>query len=236
MPSGSSLVTATAPSRNPFGVGCRVQFVAGGHGDRRLERGRHSGYCRDQSELVRASPGYHQPADRHGHRDLRGSAVSCSPTITETVALSPTAVALSSSLPTPAPGSSITLTAQLTPVPNGSPLGTVQFYDGATSLGTVPLSAPGAAIFSVSAISAGPHSYTAVYSRNASSAGLTSPALSVSSGVVATATTLSESPAAIAFGQAETLSAMVAPTPTGAPLGTVKFLSGRRRKEHMLSI
>ena len=69
----------------------------------------------------------------------------------------------------------MTLTATLAPA---AAAGSVSFYDGTTSLGTGTLSG-GAAAYTITAIAAGTHSYTAVYAGNTSYAGSTSPAVSV---------------------------------------------------------
>src|SRR5204863_209760 len=66
-------------------------------------------------------------------------------------------------------GDNVTLTASVTvnPPGAGSPGGSVEFFDGASSLGTSPVSA-GSAVLNTSALSAGAHSLTAVYSGDPS--------------------------------------------------------------------
>jgi len=71
-------------------------------------------------------------------------------------------------------GQPVTFTAT---VSGAAPTGTVQFFDGATSLGSGSLSGSVAAL-ATSSLTAGTHSITANYGGNASNAPSTSPALS----------------------------------------------------------
>lgn len=80
-------------------------------------------------------------------------------------ALTSTSTSLTSSNFSPAAGSNITLTATVTP--SSGPTGTVQFFDGVTSIGTQSLSA-GSAAQVVTGITVGGHSYTATYSGDGS--------------------------------------------------------------------
>jgi hypothetical protein len=71
------------------------------------------------------------------------------------------------SLPNPSlPGATVVLNATVTAVPpgGGTPSGTVNFFDGATLLGSAPLDGSGLASFSVSSLTTGSHAITAVYS------------------------------------------------------------------------
>jgi uncharacterized protein (TIGR03118 family) len=61
-----------------------------------------------------------------------------------------------------APGSTITLTANITS-PSGVPTGEIVFLDGSTSLGTSPLDGTGAAILRINTLAAGAHTLTASY-------------------------------------------------------------------------
>jgi hypothetical protein len=93
-----------------------------------------------------------------------------------------TAIATSTTLtasPDPlADGQSATLTATVSPAPTGTPAGTVDFYSGATLLGTAPLNASGVATFTTNSLVVGADSITAVYPGNASFAASTSSAVS----------------------------------------------------------
>jgi hypothetical protein len=56
----------------------------------------------------------------------------------------------------------------------GTPTGTVDFFDGGTSLGTATLDSSGVATVSTAALAAGSHAITAVYSGDSTFAGSTS--------------------------------------------------------------
>lgn len=96
------------------------------------------------------------------------------------VGLLPSTVVLISSLNPSKPGQLVTFTATVTETaaPGSSakalvaavPTGSVTFTTGATTLGTVPLNAGGQAATSTSALSAGPHTITATYSGDATTA------------------------------------------------------------------
>jgi hypothetical protein len=142
-----------------------------------------------------------------------------------------TGIALTSVSPNPATaGQSITLTATIAPVPTGSDLGTVNFYNGATLLGTAPVVAWGASTLTVSGLTAGTMSLTAVYSGNVCFGGsTTASALSVVVNPAAVPTVValtSISPNPPTAGQSTTFSAAVSPAPEGHTLGTVNFYNG----------
>ena len=71
-------------------------------------------------------------------------------------------------------GQSVTLTAVVGPVPTGSPLGTMSFYNGSTLLGAGNVDASGTATISPGNLTAGTYTITAVYSGNTAFAGSTS--------------------------------------------------------------
>lgn len=78
----------------------------------------------------------------------------------------PTVTTLTAS-PNPAfAGQSVTLTASIAPVPTGSPLGNVNFFNGATQIGTVAVTAGGTLTFSITTLAVGDNSLTAVYTGN----------------------------------------------------------------------
>ena len=79
-----------------------------------------------------------------------------------------------------AAGGSVTLKATTTAVPpgGGTPTGTAQFFDGATSLGTTNLNTSGVAQFSAT-LAAGNHSITATYSGSPNFSSSTSNALTL---------------------------------------------------------
>ena len=85
----------------------------------------------------------------------------------------PTTTALASSANPSAGGQKVTFTASLSP---SSASGTVQFFDGSSSLGAATLSGGGASV-STAALTAGSHSITAKYSGDPTLAGSTSAVL-----------------------------------------------------------
>jgi hypothetical protein len=88
--------------------------------------------------------------------------------------IGPPDIQLLSSLNPSTPGVNVTFTANVTS-PNGSPTGTVIFNDGNTALtAAIPLSVAGVATFSTSALVAGTHPITAVYSGDANFTTVTS--------------------------------------------------------------
>jgi autotransporter-associated beta strand protein len=73
--------------------------------------------------------------------------------------------------------SSVTFTATVTSASSGAPSGTVIFFDGATSLGTGSVNGSGQATLSISSLSLGGHSITAVYGGDSNFTGSTSSTL-----------------------------------------------------------
>lgn len=105
------------------------------------------------------------------------NATSTSPLVNQVVNAAPpgaTTTAVISSLNPSVFGQSVTFTATVT---GNSPTGTVQFKDGAGTLGAPVTLSGGVAAFTTSALSVGTHPITAVYSSDASNAASTSPPL-----------------------------------------------------------
>ena len=128
-------------------------------------------------------------------------------------------------------GQPVTLSASVSPV---WATGSVQFQEGANTLGTATL-VNSAASVTIPALPLGSHSITAVYSGDASCLGATSAAVGLTVQKATTAVTVSSSPNPSAFGQAVTFTASVAPagatgtirfTDGGAVLGTVTLVNG----------
>jgi len=142
---------------------------------------------------------------------------STSAGVVVTVGKASSSVTVISSLNPSVAGQVVTFTASVTP---STATGTVQFKDGATILGTVTVSGGGAAL-ATSALAAGSHSITAVYSGdgnyNGASGGLTQTVKAT------TSTTLSANSTSIVLGQTVQLTAAVVP---GTATGTVQFLDG----------
>lgn len=135
-----------------------------------------------------------------------------------------TSIALASTDDSSVYGQSLTFTATLAAA---SPTGSVTFRDGATVLGTVPLSGTGAN-FTTSALGVGTHSITAQYAGDAQNTPATSPVLAQSVGRAATVLTVI-APPSIHYGESANVVAVIAPQFSGAgtpPAGTVTVTAG----------
>ncbi len=135
-----------------------------------------------------------------------------------------TTTALISSLNPSVFGQSVTFTATVSGAT--TPTGTVQFFDGVTSLGTVALSGTSAAL-TTSALAVGTHPITAVYSGDIDDPGSTSPSVSQvvnAAAGTATNTGLVSSVNPSLFGQSVTFTATV--SGGTSPTGTVQFREG----------
>ncbi|MFZ0419023.1 MAG: Ig-like domain repeat protein [Candidatus Sulfotelmatobacter sp.] len=164
---------------------------------------------------------YPGDADRSSSRSTTVALIGNSPAST------PTSTALAAS-PNPANVlQTVSLTANVTPAPNGSVLGTVSFYNGATLLGSGTLDSSGVAMLSTKSLPVGVDSLTAVYSGNASFATSTSSAIAETiTALTSTATALAASPNPANVLQTVSLTATVIPPPNGSVLGTVTFYNG----------
>jgi len=146
---------------------------------------------------------------------------STSAAITQIVNQGSTTTALTSSLNPSTFGQTVTFTATVSP--SLGPTGSVQFFDGATSLGTVALSG-GTASLTTSALVGGTHSITASYGGNANFTGSTSSAVSQTVNPASTATALISSLDPSLFGQPVTFTATI--NPSSGPTGSVQFFDG----------
>lgn len=144
---------------------------------------------------------------------------SSSSPITVTAGMSTTTTALVSSNSSPTAGTNITLTATVTP--SSGPTGTVTYYDGGVSIGTSTLPS---LTHTVTAITAGTHSYTATYSGDGTYATSTSSPTVVTASKLTTTTSLAASNNTPAAGTNITLTASI--TPSSGPTGTVTFFDG----------
>jgi hypothetical protein len=141
------------------------------------------------------------------------------------VLIDTTATTVSAS-PNPAPAfQSTMLIARVASTSAGSssavPGGTVTFYDGATSLGTVTLNVDGSAATSSVSFQAGTHAITAVYSGNSDFSPSTSAAYSLVVNPDPTLTVLSAAPNPAQFGAPVLFNAAV--SSIAIPAGTVTF-------------
>jgi Bacterial Ig-like domain (group 3) len=140
-----------------------------------------------------------------------------------------TTTAVTSSANPSTVGANVTFSAAVTSSTSGTLTGTVQFYDGATALGSPVVLAAGAAQYSTTALGAGAHAITATYSGDTNYATSTSPALTqtVNSATKAATTTAVQSslnPSTV--GASVTFTAMVMTSQAGTITGTVQFYDG----------
>ncbi|HLI85907.1 MAG TPA: Ig-like domain repeat protein [Bryobacteraceae bacterium] len=124
-------------------------------------------------------------------------------------------------------GQSLAITATFSPAGNGTPTGTVQFFDGNTSLGTAPV-ANNQATLTTTALAAGSHALLAQYSGDSAF-----PATAATIGQVisplASSVSVTVSASTVAAGQAVTFTARVGPAPPAgfaAQTGQVLFQDG----------
>ena len=155
---------------------------------------------------------------------------SASAALSQVVNQGATSTALSSATNPSVFGQSVSVTATVTATApsTGTPTGSVNFFDGATNIGTAALNGSGVATLSTSSLSVASHSITAVYVGDASFATSTSSAVSqvVNQGATGTALTSATNPSA--FGQSVTFTVTVTATSpsTGTPSGSVDFFDG----------
>jgi autotransporter-associated beta strand protein len=134
---------------------------------------------------------------------------------------------------------SFTATVTNTAVVASVPVGTLTFYDGSTSLGvgTATTTTANTQVYTLSdsLLNAGIHTLTAAFATATSGVHANDYGPSTSSGAtvgytinkVNTSTTVSVSSTSTVYGEAETLTATVAASPSGAvPVGTVTFRDG----------
>jgi sugar lactone lactonase YvrE len=119
----------------------------------------------------------------------------------------------------------VTLTATAM-APNGTPTGSVAFYDGATAFGSSSLNASGIATFATSALTAATHNLTAQYAGDATNEAALSNAVSEVVNLATTSTTLGTSNANANVGTAITFTATVASSNGPLPTGSVQFKDG----------
>ena len=154
---------------------------------------------------------------------------STSSIFNQDVNLEATDTIVTSSANPSAVGQSVTFTAQVGGVVSaeGTPSGSVTFFDGVTQLGIETLSG-GMASFTTSDLPRGSHSITGVYSGDSNFATSTSSVLNQAVNQAATTTTVVAVPSASVTGQNVTFTATVAPAPPagGVPTGMVTFLDG----------
>jgi RHS repeat-associated protein len=147
------------------------------------------------------------------------NAAATSIALSQIVSGLPTSITLASSVNPSAAGTPITLTAS---VSASSPTGGVTFMDGATTIGTAPLSS-GVASLTLSTLAGGSHSLSAVYAGDSINAASTSGALVQVVTLVSASVSLNATPSTPSFGELVSLSAIVSGS---AATGSVTFMDG----------
>ena len=140
-----------------------------------------------------------------------------------TPAVTPTSIALSSSVSSVNLGGPVTLTASLG-ASGGAPIGVVTFYDGTTELQATSITG-GTTVSTTQTLPAGVHSITAAYAGDQTHAASTSSAIPVTV-YDGTTTTLTASPTLAASAAPITLTATVASVDKSVPPGSVIFYAG----------
>jgi len=159
---------------------------------------------------------------------------SASTALSLTVAKAKTQTFLTGNINPAVYGQAVTLTAALGIVAPGAGTlsGTVTFKDGLTVLGTAPVETVGgvvqATFTTTKPLAVGKHSFTAFYNGDVHFRSSTSAALKQTVNKAGTATTLSASLETAQWGEAVTLTALIAALEpgTGLPTGTVTFKNG----------
>ncbi|MBI3189915.1 MAG: Ig-like domain repeat protein, partial [Ignavibacteriales bacterium] len=154
---------------------------------------------------------------------------SSSSALTQTVNKANSLTSVQSSVNPSVFGQSVTFTANVSASSPGAgtPTGSVEFFDGTTSLGIATLSA-GSASVSTSSLSTGSHSITVVYSSDGNFNTSSSSAFTQTVSKANTTTSLVSNQNPSVFGQSVTFTATVSPSSPGAgtPTGSVEFFDG----------
>lgn len=141
--------------------------------------------------------------------------------VTVTITQDAPTVTLGASSTSTSAGDPATLVASLSG--GTSPGGSVTFYDGATSLGSGTVSGS-AAMLTVSSLSTGSHTITAVYGGDSHNAGATSNAITVAVGSASLSVSISSSSLSPTLGQSVIFTATL--SGGSSPTGSVTFKDG----------
>jgi hypothetical protein len=145
--------------------------------------------------------------------------------ITENVSQAITTTTVTSSVNPSSYGQPVILTAAVQPSFGGAATGSVSFFDGAISLGSVTPT-NNSAVLSVSNLSLGAHSITARYQGDANTNGSSSAAVAQTVNAAATTTTVTSSLNPSTYGTNVTLSASIKAAFGTAPSGQISFFDG----------
>ncbi len=219
----TATVAATAP-----GAGIPSGSVAFSDGGSVLGTAAIDGSGTAQLTVSNLSVGPHSMSAAYAGSANHGASTSAS--LSQPVAKAATSVALSASSASAVFGQSVTFSAKVSVSSPGAgaPAGTVQFFDGGTSLGSIAIDGSGAASISTSALAVAAHGITATYSGDGSFTASTSASQPVSVGKSSASASVVASVNPSAFGQSVVFTATVAAQGPGAgqPTGSVDFLDG----------
>lgn len=152
-------------------------------------------------------------------------AASTSSALTETVNQLTTTTTLTSNANPASAGQNVTFTATVQAGAGNSPVGSVTFLDGSTTLGSTAV-INNSAQLTISTLALGSHSITAAYSGSTDFAASTSSALTETVNQSSTTTTLVSNLNPATFGQGVPFVATVQTASGGAATGTVTFFDG----------
>jgi predicted secreted protein len=178
--------------------------------------------------VSRLSAGQHNITASYGGDSA--NLASQSAILVQTVAQATTATLLTTSSATVYAGVSVTFTAVVSRTDTVIPTGSVTFMNGATAMGTGTLDGTGTATLATSALAAGSHSISAIYTGDTNNLTSTSASLGETVQQIPTATTIAASANPGTSGAALVLTATVAQSGTlgagGAFSGTMTFQNG----------
>jgi len=119
-------------------------------------------------------------------------------------------------------GQSVTLTAKVSSA-SGTPSGRVTFLDGTTTLGSSTLNAQGSAVLAVTSLAAASHSLTAQYGGNATFAGSSSSAVSLTVAAEAPSFTITSAAASGSVAPGDSATTTLTLTPSNGFTGSVNL-------------
>lgn len=234
---GTATTTTVTSSPNPSNFGqsvtlsATIQLAFGGSatgtvtffdGSTSLGTSTVSGNVAQLALSTLASGAHSLTAKYSGDANFYPSTSAATP---QTVNQGSTSTTVASNLNPSAFGQSVTFTASIQSSANGTPTGTVTFFDGGSPLGSASLSS-GSAQLTLASLSLGSHSITAKYSGDSSFAASISSATAQSVNQAATATNMSSSANPSSYGQPVTFTASIQTAYGGTATGTVTFLDG----------
>lgn len=212
-------LTATVQAGSGVSVAGTVTFLDGSLGLGTVTLSNNSA----QLTTSTLAPGAHTlTAAYNGNGNFAGST---SAALTETVNQLTTTTTLASSANPALAGQAVTFTATVQAGAGNSPVGTITFLDGSTTLGSTAVN-NNSAQFTISMLAPGSHSITAAYGGGTDFVASTSSALTETVNQSGTTTTLVSNLNPATFGQGVPFVATVQTASGGAATGSVTFYDG----------